>query len=206
LKKGPSVSLIANLTEVGVPDEIAVLDTANGLVLLADASKGVVWKVDVNTGAYDVAVRDNAFLIPEDALIPLGVDGIHILNDYLYFTNLASNTLGRIAIHSNGSARGSAETVGKMTFPDDFALAKDGTAYVAGDNSLYRVGANSTVDILAGGPNDPTLEGCTAARFGRTFLDHSVLYISTNGGILAPVNGRIHGGQILAVNVELFRG
>ena len=173
----------------------------NGLVLLADPQKGLVWRVDTNTGDYVVAISNDAF-VPHNQ-IPLGVDGIQIFNNYLFFTNLGDGFLGRIPIYNNGSARGAVEVIGNMTRPDDFAIAKDGTAYVAGDNSLYRVSLNGTVDILAGGANDTTLEGSTCARFGRTSLDQDVVYIGTNGGIPAPVDG-IRGGQVFALNVGLF--
>lgn len=91
-----------------------------------------------------------------------------------------------------------------MVFPDDFTIAEDGRVYVAGDNTLWRVGLEGKVNVLAGGPDDLTLEGATSAQFGRTRDDEGVLYVGTNGGVLAPVGGVVHGGQILAINVELF--
>jgi hypothetical protein len=30
------------------------------------------------------------------------------------------------------------------------------------------------------------------------------LYVGTNGGLLVPVDGQVHGGQLLAVNINLF--
>ena len=198
------VNLIANLSDVGLPDGIATLDYEAGVVLLADASRGLVWRVDVETGNYTVAIQDDQF-VPTNQEIPLGVDGVHILNDYLYFTNLGSNLLGRIPISQNGSALGPVENVTtSMIFPDDFAVAPNGTAYVAGGNTLYRVQPGGKVEALAGGPNDLVLEGATSAQFGRTRMDQDVLYIGTNGGILAPVQGVVHGGQLLAINVGLF--
>src|SRR2546421_12664749 len=88
-----------------------------------------------------------------------------------------------------------------MTFPDDFTIAGNGTAYIAGNNTLYRVSQEGRLDTIAGGPNGNVLEGATSAQFGRTHMDHGVLYIGTNGGILAPVNWEIHGGQLAAINV-----
>ncbi len=43
--------------------------------------------------------------------------------------------------------------------------------------------------IIAGNTNSNLLAGDTAAAFGRTALDQSILYVVTNGGIAAPVNG-----------------
>ncbi|KAF2228595.1 hypothetical protein EV356DRAFT_433840, partial [Viridothelium virens] len=193
----PKVSLVANLVDVGLPDGIAVLPDTRRLVLLADAAKGVVWSVDTESGDYAIVTQNEAF-IPTNSQIPLGIDGIHISNGYLFFTNFGNNLLGRLQISVNGTARGRVETIASLAHPDDFAVAKNGLIYVAGDNTLYRVSLNGSVSILAGGSNDPTLEGCTSAQFGRTSLDHDVLYIGTNGGILSPVDG-IHGGQVLAL-------
>ncbi|MCJ1438645.1 hypothetical protein MMC27_008035 [Xylographa pallens] len=197
------VTLIANLTDVVLPDGIATLDNEIGLVLLADAAKGIVWRVDTTTGDYSVAIQDKLFTT-DNKLIPLGVDGIHILDDQLYFTNFGNNAFGRVGISANGSATGPIEIIANMTIPDDFAIADNGTAYLAGDNSLYRYRQDGQVDILVGGPNSLVLEGCTSAQLGRTRMDKNVLYIGTNGGLLAPVDGVIHGGQLVAVNVGLF--
>ncbi|MCJ1385735.1 hypothetical protein MMC17_008858 [Xylographa soralifera] len=198
------VSLITNLTEVVLPDGIATLDNEIGLVLLADAAKGIVWRVDTTTGDYSIAIQDELFTT-DNKIIPLGVDGIHVLNNNLYFTNFGNNAFGRVAISANGSATGPVEIIANMTIPDDFAIADDGTAYLAGDNSLYRYRQDGAVDILVGGPNSLVLEGCTSAQLGRTRMDKNVLYVGTNGGLLAPVDGQIHGGQLLAVNVGLFQ-
>ncbi len=195
---------MANLTNVGLPDGITTLVNDTGVVLLADASKGIVWRVDMETGQYSIAIQSQSFL-PTNPEIPLGVDGIHVFKNYLYYTLFSSNALGRVDITANGSASGPLEIVAHMTFPDDFAIAADGTAYVAGDNTLYRVSPEGKMDILAGGSNDTILEGATSAQFGRTQMDSNVLYIGTNGGILAPVNGIIHGGQLAAINVGLFQ-
>ncbi|MCJ1316732.1 hypothetical protein MMC15_002053 [Xylographa vitiligo] len=198
------VTLIANLTDVILPDGIATLDNEIGLVLLADAAQGIVWRVDATTGDYSIAIQD-ALFTTNNTLIPLGVDGIHILNDYLYFTNFGNNAFGRVAISANGSATGPVEIIATMTIPDDFTITDDGTAYLAGDNSLYRYRQDGAVDILVGGPKSLVLEGCTSAQLGRTRMDKNVIYIGTNGGLLAPVDGQIHGGQLVAVNVGLFQ-
>ncbi|KAK4895427.1 hypothetical protein LTR27_006491 [Elasticomyces elasticus] len=178
------VTLIANLTDVGLPDGVVALSEP-GAVLVADAAK-----VDI--------------FLSSSPQIPLGVDGLHIVDDYLYFTNLGDNILCRVSIDAAGNATDQIELVATMPAPDDFALAEDGTAYVVGANQLYRVSPAGNVDVLAGGVNDTTLEGATSAQFGRTREDAGVLYIGTNGELLVPTNGRLIGGQILAINVEAF--
>ncbi|TKA37004.1 hypothetical protein B0A54_11368 [Friedmanniomyces endolithicus] len=181
-----AVTLIASLTDVGLPDGVVALSEP-GVVLIADAGKGLVWKLDANTGQYTIVIEDDIF-ISSNPHIPLGVDGVHIVNEYLYFTNLGDNILGRVSIDTAGAATDEIEIVAVMPAPDDFALTADGTAYVAGANQLHRVLPTGKVDVLAGGINDTTLEGATSAQFGRTRDDAGVLYIGTNGGLLVPVN------------------
>ncbi|TKA83152.1 hypothetical protein B0A55_00708 [Friedmanniomyces simplex] len=196
------VTLIANLTDVGLPDGVVPLSEP-GAVLIADATKGLIWKLATINGKYTVVIQDD-ILVSSNPRIPLGVDGLHIVDGYLYFTNLGDNILCRVSIDNAGNATDEIELVATMPAPDDFALAAEGTAYVAGANQLYRVSPAGQVDVLAGGINDTTLEGATSAQFGRTRHDAGVLYIGTNGGLLVPVNGRLIGGQILAVNIDQF--
>lgn len=199
------VDLIVNPPEVGLPDEIAALPNDPGVVLLADAANGVIWRIDIYTGAHVIAIEDDLFAI-SNPLIPLGVDGIHIHDNELYFTNLGANLLGKVPITDNGTATGPIQNItDQLIIPDDFEVAADGTVYVVGDNTLWRVSSDGQVDVLAGGAQDITLEGATAARLGRTRDDAGVLYISTNGGLLQAVDGVIHGGQVLALNVEQYK-
>ncbi|KAK5175735.1 uncharacterized protein LTR77_000874 [Saxophila tyrrhenica] len=199
------ISLISNLPEVGLPDGVTPLPTDPGVVLVADADKGLIWRVSTTTGAHTIAISDPAFKYTSP-LVPIGVNGLKILDDELYFTNLAANLIARIPITANGSASGSVQKVSTETLlPDDFALAGDGTIYAAGYNTLWRVMPDGTTDALVGGPNSTAVQGITSAQFGRTREDGGVLYISTTGGLLlAPAGARVHGGQLLAVNVGLF--
>lgn len=159
--------------------------------------------MDVWTGEHSVAFQSDLFL-PNASTLPLGVDGLRIWKDNLFFTNIANSVFGSVPISQNGSATSPVREIAKTPFGDDFAVAADGTAYVAGDNTLFRVDLTGNVETLAGGPDDLILEGATSAQFGRTSVDDGVLYISTNGGLLSPVHGEVHGGQVLAINVKLF--
>jgi hypothetical protein len=161
---------------VGVPDGVIALDNPE-IVLVADAGRGIVWRLNINSGDYSIAVQDASFDANNSAL-PLGVDGIRRLDDHLYFTNLGSGFFGRLTIDAWGSATGPIEVVANLTYPDDFALALDGTAYIVGANMLTRVSPSGDLSVLAGGVNDTTLEGATSAQLGRSHGDAGVLYIS----------------------------
>jgi hypothetical protein len=195
------MTLVSNLTKVGLPDGIVALPNFPGLALLADAVNGIIWRVNVWTGEHSIAIQDDIFL-PKSTIIPIGVDGLRIRNHQLFFTNLAQSLFGRVPISETGSATGPMQIIANVSLGDDFAIAADGTAYIAGDNTLYRVDRHGKVTILVGGPTDLTLEGATSAQFGRTVMDTDVLYVGTNGGLLSPVNGIVHGGQLLAINTN----
>jgi hypothetical protein len=122
----------------------------------------------------------------------------------MYFTNLATNAVGKIAITSNGDAAGPVQLLtSKALAADDFALSDNGTVYAAGFNTLWQVMADGRKTAFVGGPNSTVIQGITSARFGRTAVDEDVLYMSTQGGLLAdPPGSAVHGGQLLAVNLN----
>ena len=171
------VSLIANLTHVVLPDGVATLPHDPSVVLVADAAQGVIWRVNTATGNYNKAIDDPIFK-PTDA-IPLGVNGIHILNNELYFTNLATNSVGKVAITSEGSTTSAVQVLtDKALAVDDFALSDAGIVYAAGANTLWQVSTDGHTTEFVGGPNSTVLQGITSARFGRTAVDQDVLYLS----------------------------
>lgn len=196
------MSLIANLTSIVLPDGVATLPYDPSVVLVADAAQGVIWRVNTATGDHIVAIDDPTFK-PTDE-VPLGVNGIHILNGELYFTNLATNSVGKVTITADGSATSAVQILTNKTLAaDDFALRDDGTVYAAGANTLWQVSADGHTAAFVGDPSSTVLQGITSARFGRTAVDNDVLYVSTQGGLLEdPPGSTIHGGQLLAVNVN----
>lgn len=196
------VSLIANLTNVVLPDGVATLPYDPSIVLVADAAQGVIWRVNTATGEYAMTINDPTFK-PTDE-VPLGVNGIHILNSELYFTNLATNSVGKLTITKEGSATSTIQVLTtRVLAADDFALSDDGVVYAAGANTLWQVSADGHTVAFVGDPNSTVVQGITSARFGRTALDKDVLYLSTQGGLLEdPPGSAVHGGQLLAVNVN----
>ncbi|GAB7326217.1 hypothetical protein MBLNU13_g10211t1 [Cladosporium sp. NU13] len=198
------VSLIANLTDVVLPDGVVTLPYDPSVVLVADAAKGVVWRVNAVTGDHTMAIDGTAFK-PTDE-VPLGVNGIHILNNELYFTNLATNSVGKVTITPDGSTAGKPQILtSKALAADDFALSDSGIVYAAGANTLWRVSADGHTIAFGGDPNSMVLQGITSARFGQTAVDRDILYMSTQGGLLEnPPGSEVHGGQLLGVNINVF--
>jgi hypothetical protein len=173
-----------------------------------------LYKVNIDTGEYSVAVSDPALTPNTTAIAQLGVNGIHYRDGYVYFTNSfrVADWYGRIPLNPNGSATGPAEAIASGEhYPtnlgglaDDFALDPEGNAWVTGDPSavLTKVTQSGEVTVVAGGTNSTLLEGDTSAAFGRTAKDEKTLYITTNGGLAYPVDGVITGGKVLALDTS----
>ena len=187
-----------------------MLQQGSSTILLADSIGGLVLGLDTRTGLYDV-VLENALMKPPSAS-SLGINGLHTRDDFLYFTNSDQGFLGRVRIHlTNGTAAGPYEVVANIhSFCDDFALGPGNAAYIATDpnNTIVKVQtvgeyAGSAM-IIEGNLNSTAFAGATAAAFGRTSHDHSILYVTTNGGLRAPVNGSfVQGGKLSAIKLDL---
>ncbi|KAI7202793.1 hypothetical protein KC316_g1978 [Hortaea werneckii] len=169
------VKLIKSMPDVGLPDGLTTLDSDRGTVLLADASKSTIWHVDTTTGKYTAAINSTSFT--PGSKLPLGVDGIHTLDGELYFTNPSSNLFGKIAINYDGTPAGPIQTISTSAeIGDDFAVAEDGTAYIAGNNTLWRVKPDGQTQALVGGNGSTAVQGITSATFARTSIDRGLAY------------------------------
>lgn len=211
--KKPEAKLVKKLDGAGVLNGVAALPGGHGdAVLVADSSKGLVWRVDIKTGAYEVAVQ--VAEMSGSGASGIGVNGIHATRDgFLYWTNSAARTIYRLRITPRGSAVPYArvEVVAAIDaiFLDDFAIGDDGTIFVATnfDNRLIAVQAGTNRSVVVAGSNTEfTVAGDTAAVFGRGTADRRTLYVSTTGGLGMPVNGTLtEGGKVVAVDTTAFR-
>lgn len=190
------------------------LDVARGLVLVGDATNGVIYRLDVNTGENSITIDDPLLKTPANASTKLNVNGIVVRDDpdgkFVYFTNTGAGSLGKIPIDADGVKTGPGvllETNPEGRGGDDFTLDAAGNAYVAEDPldwiSLIRAGS-STPQIIAGGPNDTTtIPGPTAAKFGPSKKDiqRGSLYVTFNGGVTQYSTGNFtNGGGVLRID------
>ena len=87
---------------------------------------------------------------------------------------------------------------------DDFAVDQNGTIYVAemNENVVTLVQLDGSQAVFAGNLNSTHVAGAKSAAFGRTESARSVLYVTTNGEISAPVNGSIvEGGKVVTIEL-----
>ncbi|KAK4937025.1 hypothetical protein LTR66_015259, partial [Elasticomyces elasticus] len=75
----PTASEIAAVPEADALNGMATFSREPGLVLVADSIKGVVWKVNTETGDYAVALNDTTML-PAKGPLPLGINSVTVLD------------------------------------------------------------------------------------------------------------------------------
>ncbi|KAL8825594.1 MAG: hypothetical protein Q9170_007738 [Blastenia crenularia] len=210
IKNTPAtVRKIADFPDALFLNGATTLSRKTGDILLADSALGAVWKLNVRTAAITKVISDDPLLKPKPGSVPQnGINGLHIRNSVLYFTNSNLETFNSVPINADGTAKGPAETIASGIAADDFALDAKGQAYITvnAENEMAKVkvpGGETTV--LAGSPEDTsTIAGPTAAAFGRGLIDKTSLYISSSGGIAGYISGNFTvGGRISRIDLGL---
>ncbi|KAJ6150710.1 hypothetical protein N7470_007304 [Penicillium chermesinum] len=185
---GPAASVIAAVPEAQALNGMTTFTKESNLVLIADSPIGAVWKVDIKSGEYKVALNDTAMTPAEGVPLPLGVNGLKVLNGYMYFSSTTRMQYGRVKLNDDGTAAGDFEIIASGFLPDNLDIAKDGTAYIATDpqNSVVRVTPSGQISLVAGGQLSTKIPGATSCRLTD---DEKTLYVGTSGGQVAPVLG-----------------
>lgn len=176
-------------------------------VLIADSVLGAVWKVNINTGDYEKAISLPEMLPPTNASLDIGINGIAVYDGSLYWTNTASESIYAVPIDSstcsalpNTAVRTVAEDIGIAV--DDFTFDYNGNLYVAGGDTVVvfsdaadRSKSKLKPKTVVGSTTTMTVAGSTSVRFGK-----DVLYVTTDGGMAAPVNGTVvEAGKIVTL-------
>ena len=203
------VEKVTNIPEAKLLNGATVLDAAGGTILVADSQLGVVFRVDINTGAYRTVQDDPTMKGLPGGRLPIGINGVRVRNGNLYFTNSDQNLFVKVPINVDGTVSGAYITIVKSTQGtfDDFALDifLDAFATQGAGNTIAKITSQGVETEVAGDLNSTAIAGPTSAKFGRTLLDLTVLYVTTNGGFAGPVDGTIvEGGKVVAVNVPVL--
>ncbi|KAF1999117.1 hypothetical protein P154DRAFT_601909 [Amniculicola lignicola CBS 123094] len=175
-----TASLLNNVPEAGMFNGLTAF--SNDTILIGDALKGAVYRMNVNTGEYSVAISDTATMAPPaNAAIPMGIDGLRYANGTVWFTNVSKNTLHTVKVDATGNATSAIATVWSDMMADDLHVGPDGSAYIAtgSNNKIQKVAPDGMVSAAA------TVSGSTAVTMGRTEADKNTLYIATSSGLIA---------------------
>ncbi|KAF7345133.1 hypothetical protein MSAN_01889400 [Mycena sanguinolenta] len=169
------------------------------LVLAADSEVGAIWQINASTGDTNLVIQD-ASMLPNAPPPALGINGVHVdlASRSLFFTNSAQGTFSRLAFRmENGNVTpvGGVETMANILStgqPDDFALDRQGRAWVAVHPGALVLlspskNAGNLTQITAVGNaqgTDPELEQPTSAAFGPG----NILYVTTGVGQVVTVD------------------
>ncbi|KAL1793732.1 hypothetical protein ACET3X_008714 [Alternaria dauci] len=199
------VSEIVNLASSRLLNGVATLDANAGIILVADSELGLIWRVDTKTLEYEIALQDDTMAAQQTLNRLIGINGLRFSGDYVYYNNSPGQLVCRVRVdRASGKAVGPYEVIAEGVLGDDFAVDQDGTVYMAEmtENVVTRVQLDGTQAVFAGNLNSTDVAGATSAAFGRTEGARNVLYVTTNGGTSAPVNGSIvEGGKIVAIEL-----
>lgn len=210
----PTKRLVTAIPEAGLLNGVASLPFAapsssrncstppsSPVVLIADSSLGMLWRVDLATGSYEIASAVAEMQPIPDAGLALGVNGVKVRDGYLYFSNSNHLAVYRIAIDAaSGRIAADAQAELAATFVtkaniDDFDIDAAGNVWVASNFDdtveVFRADGSGAV-VVVGAPTELTVAGDTAVAFGRTAgADKNVVYVSTGGALGNPVNGTV---------------
>ncbi|PWY66788.1 hypothetical protein BO70DRAFT_301475 [Aspergillus heteromorphus CBS 117.55] len=193
----PAARLIAAVPGAGFANGLTHFGPNADLVLIADAMYGLIWRLNVVSGASSVALQD-ATMVRSAESPYLAVNGVRSWGEYVYYTADGTKAVYRIPVDRNATATGPVELVAGGFSGDDFAIAADGTVYVATNtaNEVLAISAAGDVSVLAGASASPAVAGCTSVQLSP---DGRRLFVTTNGGLIKPVAG----GEVPAKVVEV---
>jgi sugar lactone lactonase YvrE len=96
---------------------------------------------------------------------------------------------------------GPIETAATHVLADDFAFGASGSLYIAThpEQTVFRLDAAGNRTTVAG-PKQGAV-GTTACAFGRAPGDENGLYVTTDGGLVAPYEGAVQEAKLLRLEV-----
>ncbi|KAI0134367.1 hypothetical protein BJ170DRAFT_609529 [Xylariales sp. AK1849] len=218
----PTIKEVATMPNAtNGPDGVAALPGQPNTVLVADMYASLVWAVDIISGKTTVFAQTPEMAQVHNATL-IGINGLRVSHDYLYFTNSDLQSVYRLPLAECGSgAKPKADLVANLTsvspvFIDDFTIGKDGTLWVTSSgpqNVVVAVrpdghGGFKEPVVVAGAINSTAVQGDVGAAFGRGPSDRDILYVVTNGGLWGAGLGlnqtATEPGKVAAVDTTCF--
>ena len=198
-----TVSKVVEVPEALFLNGSALLRPTGSVILVVDSILGAIFAIDTNAATVRKWLQHNALMKVTDNPNYPGVNGIKMHNGYIYLSNTEAMTFLRAGITTSGDAVGSVETVYERVNVDDFAFDAEGSVYLTSHvfNSVVKIRSNGARSRVAGGPNAAVVAGTTAAAFGRTPQDKTTLYVTTNGGMSYPIDGKVGPARLLSLQV-----
>ncbi|KAJ7282209.1 hypothetical protein C8J57DRAFT_1218442 [Mycena rebaudengoi] len=166
------------------------------LVLASESYLGTAYEVNMRTGTVRVKFHGPALAAGAPAPPALGINGLHVRDGSLYFTNTERGTFARVPLRGGAiEVLGDLKPFGLSSGYDDFAFDVEGRAWVAthpGALQLFTPLANGTwvQETAVGDPAGSTVVNVpTAAAFGRKGSRKTkILYVTTATGQIVTVD------------------
>ena len=150
---------------------------AEGTILVADSVRGVVWSIEVETGALTLWLEDERLTSdPHAKTFRPAANGIKSRDGAVYISNSSRGAIYRRSPGSSGNLVEYAKT-GPV---DDFVIDSDGTIYATTHgNALLKIDPTRAIaPVFENG-----CDGCTSVAFRRDG-DYRTLVVLTTGGLL----------------------
>lgn len=184
---------------------MASIPVAPHIVLSADSHGGCIYRINTQTREVDIPISDE--LLGAGPTFKLGINGIKIYGEYIYFTNSGQGTFCRVKIDNDGNKTGEIEIIARLKGEpaglghayDDFTFDDGGNAYIATHlNELVKITKDGVQSTFAGGGNDKnTFRAPTSAATAR---DGKSIYVATGGMVPGETeSGWVFNGQIIKV-------
>lgn len=169
-------------------------------LMVAESLLGQVIAVDTANPRHRVWLR-HKLLAPREIGQTPGANGIKFLGGYAYISVTDRNIIVRADVMEDGRP-GAVEMVAERIRADDFAVGADHALYIATHpaNSLLRLAIAGGRTTLAG--PEQGMAGATAVAFGRSEEDADCVYVTTTGGLFAPIDGVIQPARLVRVRTR----
>ena len=180
----PTKRLVTKIPEAHALNGLTTIPGSPHLVLVADSELGAVWSVNIKTGLYIKAIEDPVFA--NTTGVPIGINGIHVHDSTLYFTNSASGIFGKVGIDSRGMATSPIFIIARDALGDnfdDFAIDAHGNTFISNHPDTIVEVANTGVQRVVA-----KISGPTSAVLGNQIGAGRVLYVPTIEGKVYSVH------------------
>ncbi|OHF01707.1 hypothetical protein CORC01_02898 [Colletotrichum orchidophilum] len=211
IHKKTTATKIVDVPEASFLNGAVALPWDRNIVLIAESAHGKVYRVNIRAKKHDV-ILGGQNLEPTSATVPpIGINGVHIRGDFLYWTNSSLRKVFRVKLDRSGrvSSGATIEQIASIdvAFLDDFTFDKNGDIWAVTniDDKLVYINPEGNSTIVAGSETELTIAGGTAAAFGRNVKDREILYAVTGGALANPVNGTItEAGKVVAFDTRSY--
>ena len=184
-------------------------------LVMADSVNSTLYACDVRTGKIGVWLEDELLGNVSGRQQWPGVNGVQFFRNAIYMTNSDRALFLRASVDplTGNYVPDSLKVIAENGGGDDFAFDSEGNAYLTTHPmntvlKLVGVGLGASGRELEslrvmGGTGEVETAGPTAAAFGRTVTDRRSLYVTTEGGIVAPIGDGPGLARVIRVEIGI---